>query len=172
MITIRFATSTDAEAIADISRQTFYETFGFLNTKENMDKFMKEQFSRELLIDEVSEPVNTFLVAMEDDKMVGYAKLKRGGSYPEFEGKDAIEISRIYVLNSHLGAGIGPELMRKCLFTAKDMKCDVVWLGVWEKNPRAIAFYTKNGFEKFSTHQFLLGNDPQTDWLMKKKLDV
>ncbi len=169
-ITIRYASAEDAEIIADLSRQTFSETFGFLNTKENMNKFMTEQFSREMLINEVSEPDNIFIVALSDETPVGYAKLKTNSTLPELGNKGAIEISRIYVLNSSLGAGIGPELMRKCVFIAKEMKCEVIWLGVWEKNPRAIAFYTKWGFEKFTEHTFNLGDDMQVDWVMKKEL--
>jgi diamine N-acetyltransferase len=170
-IVIRYATAEDAGMIADISRQTFYETFGFRNTKENMDKYMREQFSRELLIDEVTDPANIFIVAMDGDAVVGYAKLKTESTVAGIQGRLPLEISRIYVLNSHLGTGIGPELMRKSIFTAKDMKCDILWLGVWEKNPRAIAFYTKWGFEKFGEHPFKLGDDMQTDWMMKKELN-
>jgi diamine N-acetyltransferase len=170
-IIIRYATAEDAGMIADISRQTFYETFGFRNTKENMDRFMREQFSREILMDEVIDPANIFIVAMDSDAVVGYAKLKTESTTEGIKGRLALEISRIYVLNSHLGTGIGPDLMRKSIFTAKDMKCDVLWLGVWEKNPRAIAFYTKWGFEKFGEHFFKLGDDMQTDWMMKKELN-
>ncbi len=170
-ITIRYATIEDAEMIADLSRQTFYETFGFRNTKENMDMFMRSTFSKEILMDEVADPANIFILAMDAEKAVGYAKLKTESFNSGVHGKLPLEISRIYVLNTHLGAGIGPELMRKSIFTAKDMKCDVIWLGVWEKNPRAIAFYTKWGFEKFGEHPFQLGEDIQTDWLMKKALN-
>ena len=89
---------------------------------------------------------------------------------PEFEGKDAIEIVRIYSINTYLGTGVGQQLMRQSIFLAKKMKKEIVWLGVWEKNPRAIAFYTKWGFEKFAEHDFVLGDDVQRDWLMMKKI--
>jgi len=166
--TIRYAGSDDAELIADLSRKTFYETFGYVNTKENMDKFMNEQFTRQKLIKEVSEPGNTFLLAFDGDIPVGYARLREGMKRPEFNGKDSIEVARIYSINTYLGTGVGQQLMRQCIFVAKEMKKEVVWLGVWEKNPRAIAFYTKWGFVKFAEHDFLLGDDRQTDWLMKK----
>ena len=169
-ITIRFATTKDAELIADLSRKTFSETFGYLNTKENMDKFLNEQFAREALIKEVSDPSNIFLLAFDDETPVGYARLREGEKYPEFENRDSIEIGRIYVVNSYIGTGVGQELMRKCIFLAKDMKKEIIWLGVWEKNSRAISFYTKWGFEKFGEHPFVLGDDVQSDWLMKKQL--
>jgi diamine N-acetyltransferase len=167
---IRFATSDDAELIADISRRTFHETFGYVNTKENMDKFMNEQFNREKLIKEVTEPGNTFFLAFDNDTPVGYVRMREGKKFLEFENKDSIEIARIYSVNSYLGTGVGEQLMRQCVFIAKELKKEIIWLGVWEKNPRAIAFYTKWGFEKFSDQDFLLGDDLQKDWLLMKKL--
>jgi hypothetical protein len=100
---IRFATIDDAELIADLSRRTFHETFGYVNTRENMDKFMNEQFTRETLINEVTEPGNTFLLAFDEDTPVGYARMREGKKFPEFENKDSIEIARIYSVNSYLG---------------------------------------------------------------------
>jgi ribosomal protein S18 acetylase RimI-like enzyme len=168
--TIRYATAEDAELIADISRKTFHETFGYVNTKENMDKFMNEQFNRDKLIEEVTEPGNTFLLAFDGDTPVGYGRMREGKKFAEFNGKDSIEIARIYSINTYLGMGVGQQLMRQCIFIAKELKKEIIWLGVWEKNPRAIAFYTKWGFEKFSEHDFLLGDDLQKDWLLMKKL--
>ena len=169
-ITIRYATADDAELIADLSRKTFYQTFGHVNTKENMDKFMNEQFSREKLIKEVTESRNIFLLAFDGDSPVGYAGMREGQQFPEFNDKDALEIARIYAVNTYIGTGVGQQLMRQCIFIAKELKKEIIWLGVWEKNPRAIAFYTKWGFEKFSEHNFLLGDDLQRDWLLMKKL--
>ena len=167
---IRFATADDAELIADLSRRTFHETFGYVNTKENMEKFMNEKFTRDGLIKEVKEPGNTFLLAFDNDTSVGYVRMREGKKFPEFENKDSIEIARIYSVNSYLGTGVGQQLMRHCVFIAKELKKEIIWLGVWEKNPRAIAFYTKWGFEKFSEQDFILGDDLQKDWLMMKKL--
>jgi ribosomal protein S18 acetylase RimI-like enzyme len=167
---IRFATADDAELIADLSRRTFHETFGYVNSKENMDKFMNEQFSREKLIQEVAEPGNTFLLAFDNDTPVGYVRMREGKKFPAFENKDSIEIARIYSVNSYLGTGVGQQLMRQCIFIAKELKKEIIWLGVWEKNPRAIAFYTRWGFEKFKEQDFLLGDDLQKDWLLLKKL--
>ncbi len=167
---IRYATADDAELIADLSRRTFHETFGYVNTRENMDKFMNEQFIREKLITEVTEPGNTFLLAFDGEVPVGYVRMREGKKFADFEDKDSIEIARIYSVNSYLGTGVGQQLMRQCVFIAKELKKEVIWLGVWEKNPRAIAFYTKWGFEKFGEQDFLLGNDLQKDWLLMKKL--
>ena len=169
-IIIRYATIPDAELVADLSRKTFYETFGTHNTKENMDKFMKEQFTRESLIKEVSEPGNIFLLAMNEEKPVGYVRMREGEKYPEFGDRDSLEIARIYVVNKFIGTGVGKLMMQKCISLAKEIKKDIIWLGVWEKNKRAISFYTKWRFEKFAEHPFLLGDEVQTDWLMKKEI--
>ena len=167
---IRYATGSDAALIADLSRKTFYETFGSVNTKENMDKFLNQQFTREKLMDEVTEPGNTFFIAFDGDTPVGYVLMREGKKFPEFDNKDSIEIARIYVVNSSIGRGIGQQLMRQCIFIARELKKEIIWLGVWEKNMRAITFYKKWGFERFSDHDFLLGDDLQKDWLLMKKL--
>lgn len=167
---IRTATVQDAALIADMSRQTFYETFASQNTPENMDKFMNEQFSREKLMAEVGAPDNIFLLAIDGADAVGYVRLLNNSNPDELPGKDSIEVVRIYALASSIGKGVGKALMMKCIDIAQGLNKDIIWLGVWEHNQRAIEFYSRLGFEKFSTHVFQLGNDPQTDWLMKKEL--
>lgn len=169
-LVIRYALPAESQLIADISRQTFYETFAESNTTEDMENFMNEQFSRDKLIKETEEPGNIFLLAYEDSEAVGYAKMRDGEKRPEFKGLCSIEIARIYALRKSIGKGVGRELMQKCIDIAREMNRDIVWLGVWEKNERAIQFYQKWGFEKFAEHDFVLGNDVQTDWLMYKRL--
>jgi ribosomal protein S18 acetylase RimI-like enzyme len=169
-VTIRFATIDDAELIAELSRQTFYETFAASNTKADMDKFMNETFSKETLMKEVGTGENIFLLAYDGEEAVGYVKMREGEVRPEFSNKPSIEIARIYAIHSSIGKGVGKILMQKCIDIALENKKEIIWLGVWEKNDRAITFYQKFGFEKFATHDFVLGNDVQTDWLMKKGL--
>ncbi len=167
-ISIRYATTADAEQIAVLSQQTFYDTFAEFNTKEDMDKFMNESFSMESLIKEVSAPQNIFIVAVMDDELAGYAKLTESINPPELGNDSAIEIGRIYAAKKAIGHGVGKLLMQECISIAKEKNRKIVWLGVWEHNQRAISFYTKFGFEKFGQHDFILGNDVQTDWLMKR----
>jgi diamine N-acetyltransferase len=171
-ITIRHASTADAPLIADMSRQTFYDTFAPVNTKENMDKFMNEQFTRERLMNEVDAPGNIFLLAYDGNEPVGYVRMRENNNPPELEGKESIEIARIYAVTSSIGKGVGKKLMDQCMDIARQKNKELIWLGVWEHNKRAIAFYEKMGFEKFGTHVFLLGDDPQTDWLMKKELNT
>jgi ribosomal protein S18 acetylase RimI-like enzyme len=166
----RSATRNDAELIADISQQTFYDTFAADNSEEDMDKFLKEQFTKGRLMLEVGAPENDFILAYADEEMAGYAKLRDGKVPVELRNTPSLEIARLYVLNDFLGKGIGAALMKICIEAARAKQKKVIWLGVWEKNKRAIDFYTRWGFEKFGEWDFLLGNDLQRDWLMKKEL--
>ncbi|MEO7394788.1 MAG: GNAT family N-acetyltransferase [Chitinophagaceae bacterium] len=171
MITIRLANTDDAEIIADISRQTFYETFASQNTREDMEKFMSEQFTIEALIKEVDAEGNIFLLAYINEDLAGYVRMREGEKRPEFADKSSIEIARIYAIQSAIGKGVGKALMQKCLEFAIKSNKKLIWLGVWEKNEVAISFYTKFGFKKFAEHDFVLGNDLQTDWLMQKLIN-
>jgi len=165
-ITIRTATVADADLIADLSRETFYDAFIGDNRKEDMDKFMNEQFTKESLMKEVGAPGNIFLLVYADNEVSGYARLRENETAPE-----EIEIARIYNKTAAIGKGIGKSLMLACIETAEKLQKKMIWLGVWEKNQRAINFYKKFGFEKYDEHDFVLGDDVQKDWLMKKQLD-
>jgi ribosomal protein S18 acetylase RimI-like enzyme len=167
---LRHATAEDAVLIADISRQTFYETFASNNTPEDMEKFLSEQFTRGKLILEVGTFNNTFLLAYADEKVAGYAKLREAWSPPMLGTRNTMEIARLYALTSMIGKGVGSFLMESSLNIAREKGKEIVWLGVWEKNQRAIAFYHRWGFEKFAETDFLLGNDIQNDWLMMKRI--
>jgi ribosomal protein S18 acetylase RimI-like enzyme len=170
VITTRYASLEHAELIADMSQQTFKDSFASQNTKENMEKFMNEVFTKEALMKEVGLPGNIFLLAFEDNDPVGYVRIRKSENPPELSDCNAIEIARIYAIKNAIGKGIGKALMLKCIEVAEEKGCRIIWLGVWEHNQRAIDFYTRWGFEKFSTHIFMLGDDPQTDWLMRKEL--
>jgi len=167
-LTIREATKDDALLIADLSRQTFYDTFAADNTKEDMELFLNKQFTKGRLILEVGAPENTFLLAYYNTEAAGYVKLREGRQPKSLGTKNALEIARLYAVSSMIGRGVGKELMKASIEIAKERGKEVIWLGVWERNQRAIAFYEKWGFEKFDEWDFLLGNDVQRDWLMKK----
>lgn len=170
-LTLRYALPSDAELIADISRQTFYDTFAADNSPEDMDKFLKEQFTRGRLMLEVGAPENTFLLAYADGRVAGYAKLRDAGKPAALNGSAALEIARLYALTGFLGKGVGAVLMKACLDVARAKEKETVWLGVWEKNRRALEFYTRWGFAVFGEWDFLLGNDRQRDLLMKMQLN-
>ena len=166
-IVIRIATEDDAALIAEISRETFYDSFAEQNTQEDMAIFMEKQFSTTLLVQELFDPANKFFLAYYEEELAGYMKLKPGSYHDDLNamGK-AIEISRFYARKHTIGKGIGKAMMQYALKYAKDADNKAIWLGVWEHNKRAIDFYKAFGFQKFSEHNFLLGKDVQRDWLM------
>ena len=166
-IIVRTAGPGDAEAIGRLSRQTFLDTFAQQNTAADMEKFMAGPFSQETLSEEVRSGPDIFLLAEGAELAAGYARL----IHPRENGRgDGIELSRLYADKRFIGKGVGRLLMEACLDTAARAGYLTLWLGVWELNARAIAFYRKCGFDKFGEHPFLLGDDVQTDWLMKKTL--
>ena len=169
-IQVRLANTSDAEQVADMSRRTFYDSFAADNSKENMDLFMEKQFPYDKLMTEVGAPGNTFLLAFLGDELAGYAFMCETAAPSALAGSRAIEIGRLYAEKHMIGKGVGHALMENCLKTAGEMNKNFVWLGVWERNHRAIAFYSRWGFEKFGEHIFVLGKDPQIDWWMKRKI--
>lgn len=169
-LVIREATVADARLIAHISHQTFYDTFAAYNSPQNMDKFLNQQFTMGKLIMEVGAKQNTFLLAYEDDEIAGYVKLRDERVPASLGSASALEIARLYALKNKIGKGVGGQLMQSSINVAKQKNKAWLWLGVWEKNQRAIDFYTKWGFEKFDETDFLLGDDVQRDWLMKKRI--
>jgi diamine N-acetyltransferase len=170
IVSIQYAEAADAESIAVLSRQAFSDTFAPYNTKENMEKFLKEQFYTALLIDEVRTEGNIFLLAKADEELAGYAYMRETEIPPELDDSPAIEIVRLYASQKNIGKGIGKALIDKCIQIAREMRKKLIWLCVWEHNQRAIDFYIKRGFERFGVHLFVLGDDLQNDWMMKKIL--
>jgi diamine N-acetyltransferase len=167
---IRYATTADAEKIAILSRQTFYDSFAAQNTADNMQKHLDAYYTVSKMEEELKDELNSFILAYDSEKLVGYCKLNEHAKPEAKELSNPVEIERIYAVKESIGKGVGTALMQECMNMAGKKKKNTVWLGVWEQNHRAIAFYTKWSFEKFGTHIFEVGDDPQTDWLMKKKI--
>jgi ribosomal protein S18 acetylase RimI-like enzyme len=163
-------TINDIDQLQNISKQTFSETFSEGNTEENMAKYLDEGFSIEKLTKELNDKNAEFYFATIDEKVIGYLKLNFGQSQTELQDEKGLEIERIYISKAFYGKQVGQLLYDKALEIAKNKNADFVWLGVWEENPRAINFYKKNGFVAFEKHIFKLGNDEQTDIMMKLKL--
>ena len=169
-IHIKNVTETEVDQLQKISRQTFYETFSANNTEENMNKYLEEVFSVENLAAELKDKNAEFYFAILDNRVIGYLKINFGQSQTELKDDKAVEIERIYVSKEFLGKKVGQLLYEKAIEIAKQTNADYTWLGVWEENPRAINFYKKNGFVEFDKHIFKLGNDEQTDIMMKLDL--
>ena len=171
IISIQKATHNDIQALQEISKQTFYETFSAVNTEENMKMYLEESFSIEKLSSELNDANAEFYFALLDSSVIGYLKLNFGTSQTEMKDNNALEIERIYVSKAYHGKNVGQLLYDKALQIAKEKKADYVWLGVWEENSRAIRFYTKNGFVAFDKHLFKLGDDEQTDIMMRLEIN-
>ncbi|MBE8720785.1 GNAT family N-acetyltransferase [Sphingobacterium pedocola] len=169
-IEIKKVTINDIVQLQKIGRQTFQETFSLGNTIENMTKYLDEGFSIGKLTTEHRDDDAEFYFAALDDKVIGYLKLNFGQSQTELKEDKALEIERIYVLKEFYGKNVGQLLYNQAIQLARQKNVDYVWLGVWEENPRAINFYKRNGFVEFDKHIFKLGNDEQTDIMMRLKL--
>ncbi len=166
-IQIRQVELIDVGQLQNISRTTFLEAFSSMNTPENMAKYLEERFSIEKLSAELSDQDSFFYFAMLEGQVIAYLKLNVGASQTDIKDDKALEIERIYVLKDYHGQKVGQLLYDKAVQVAAQMKVAYVWLGVWEDNLRAINFYKKNGFVAFDTHSFMLGDDEQTDIMMK-----
>ena len=153
-----------------IGRQTFQETFSESNSEDNMKSYLDERFSKVKLTVELTDVNSEFYFATLDNEAIGYLKVNFGESQTELKDSKALEIERIYVSKEFLGKSVGQFLYDKAIQIAKQKGAEYVWLGVWEENPRAISFYKKNGFIEFDKHIFRLGDDEQTDIMMKLKL--
>ncbi|MCP1297814.1 GNAT family N-acetyltransferase [Chryseobacterium sp. S0630] len=170
-IIINKASAEDVEIVQSLGIQTFSETFAEDNTEEAMKKYLEESFNTEKIKSELNNPDSHFYIAWEEDNPVGYLKVNAGNAQTELQDATSLEIERIYVKKSHHGKKVGQLLYDQALETAQQLKKSYLWLGVWEENQRALQFYRKNGFVEFDKHIFRLGEEEQTDLMMKKMLD-
>ena len=167
---IRYGTTDDAKMLSELGAKTFYDTFAKDNTPENVAAYLKDSFSLEIQFNELSNPDNIFLIVESEDIPIGYAQLVLNSKDSAIQRIRPLEIRRIYATQEYLGKGVGKELMQATIREARQRGCDCVWLGVWEKNQRAIDFYKKWGFRKVGTHLFSVGDDPQNDYIMELEL--
>ena len=167
---IRKINIDDLETLRNLSIQTFKETFEEVNTEEDMQKYLDENLSIEKLKTELENVNSEFYFAENNGEILGYLKLNFKDAQTEKVEENYFEIERIYVLKAFLGQKIGQILFDKAIEIGREKNLEYVWLGVWEENHRAIKFYEKNGFEIFGKHDFVLGEDVQTDLLMKMKI--
>lgn len=169
-IKIKKVTITDIEQLQKIGRDTFFETFYDSNTEENMKKYLEINFSLKNLAKELKKKDNEFYFALKNNKVIGYLKLNFGSAQTELKNENTVEIERIYVLKIYHGKNIAQFLLEKAIEISNKKNVNYIWLGVWEKNIRAIKFYQKNNFIAFDKHIFKLGDDEQNDIMMKLTL--
>jgi len=169
-LTVRRGKADDAGLLAEIGARTFSETFAADNSPEDMAAYLAASFHPAQQAAELADPASAFLIAEVGGSAAGYAKLHAGEPAEGVEGHKPVELVRLYVLPEWLGRGVGAELMRACVDEARQAGHGTIWLGVWERNGRALAFYRKWNFRAVGEHVFHLGSDPQRDILMERAL--
>jgi GNAT superfamily N-acetyltransferase len=169
-VTIRTATAADAAAVADLARRTFYDTFAATNDPTDMALHLANAYSVEKQTLEIADRDMTTLLVEEGGDAIAYAQI-RTDHVPEcVTGADPIELWRFYVDRGWHGRGVAQTLMAEVKTVARQRGAKTLWLGVWERNDRARAFYAKCGFADAGEHIFLFGTDPQTDRVMVTNL--
>jgi ribosomal protein S18 acetylase RimI-like enzyme len=169
-LNIRRARIEDAKLLTELGAQTFAETFIEDNTPEDMAAYLAASFNLEKLTAELTDPLSVFFIAEVGGHAAGYAKIHSGAAPQDIEGQKPIELVRLYVSRKWLGRGVGQALMQRCMNEAREMGFQTIWLGVWEHNSRALAFYRKWNFHEVGDHIFQLGSDPQRDILMQRAI--
>ncbi|HEY0897265.1 MAG TPA: GNAT family N-acetyltransferase [Sphingobacteriaceae bacterium] len=165
----RQAALQDLAELADLSVKTFHPAFASLNSEANMRVYMKDAFSEEQLSTELTNPQSVFFFLVQaDGRPAGYLKLNFGPAQTDLHDPDSLEIQRIYVLPQFQGQKLGEQMIRKAVAVARENRLSYIWLGVWEKNTRAVRFYEHHGFTVVGSHPFPFGDEIQTDLIMKR----
>lgn len=167
---IRKCTLDDLRQLQEVSILTFYETFKDQNSPANMKAYLEKAFNLAQLEEELLTTCSHFYFVYVDDEVAGYLKVNTGDDQSEPMGDNALEIERIYILEKFQKHGLGKQLFNKALEIAEDGGKGKIWLGVWEKNENAIAFYKRLGFVQTGSHSFYMGDEEQIDYIMSKAL--
>ncbi|MFN8345180.1 MAG: GNAT family N-acetyltransferase [Spirosomataceae bacterium] len=168
---IRPAHPSDAPPLRDLMEQTFADTYAQFNTPENMQHYVASHFGLAQVEAELQDDKIQYLIMSFQGRLIGFAKLNKDRIAEGLEGQKAAEIERIYVTKAQQGQKLGAKLMHACLSWAQNAGYNLIWLGVWDQNHNALAFYDKMGFQRFGNHVFILGDDVQNDYLMKRELN-
>ena len=167
---IKKCTLQDLGLLREISRETFYQTFADSNTEENMRAYLDSAYNEEKLYKELCNPDSSFFFLYVDERLAGYMKINEFPSQTDINDINALELERLYILKEFQGAGLGNDLMNHAISIAIGGGKKYIWLGVWEHNERAKRFYNKYGFYRIGEHSFIVGDDVQTDYVMRKDL--
>ena len=165
-VKIRPATLSDAATLSELGARTFRDSFAADNSPENMEAFLASHYRPDIQEAELREPRHLYLLAETSGRPAGFALLRDEAHEPSVRAERPLHLSRLYVDQPFLGARVGAALMLRCLEEGRARKHDVLWLGVWEHNARARAFYTRWGFTEVGETRFLLGDDPQRDLVL------
>lgn len=163
---VRRAQATDARALAALAERSFRDTFAYANTAQDMDDYCKAHYSAELQAAQIADPSLITLIAGAPAALTGFAQLHPARTHPQVAAQAPGEIQRLYLAQDQQGSGLAQAMMAACQAELVNAGCDVIWLGVWEHNARAIAFYEKCGFQPVGETTFVLGQDRQRDIVM------
>jgi len=171
---IRRGQPDDAQALATLAARTFYDTFVGTAEAADITAYLQASCSLKQLQTELAAASSLFFLAFAGNdgagEPLGYAKLRTGTSEPSVGDRNSIELEKLYADKPAIGHGVGSRLMQTCLDEAIARGHTTLWLGVWENNLRAIAFYQRWGFETVGSHIFTVGSDDQTDLIMQRSL--
>jgi diamine N-acetyltransferase len=165
-LAIRTATPADAALLAELGARTFQDTFAADNQPEDMAAYLASHYSPALQAREIEDPQRFYLLAEAAGVPAGFALIQETQPEPGVPGRRPLHVERLYVDSPYQGAGVGAALMRRCLEEARARGHDVLWLGVWERNFRARAFYARWGFTEVGETMFVLGSDTQRDLVL------
>ena len=166
-LTLRKVMNDEVADLHRLARNTFLTAFAHFNDPADMDHYMQTSMTLKSFESQLIHPDSNFYFAFANDERIGYLKLNSGTAQTDDQLKNALEIERLYI-DAHIQSkGFGGQMIQFAKEKADDGNYDWLWLGVWEHNLRAIQFYKRHGFQLFSTHEFYLGKDRQTDLLMK-----
>jgi ribosomal protein S18 acetylase RimI-like enzyme len=166
-LSFKKCSSNDLDVLINVSISTFTDAFEKVNNPDDFQAYINSAFSHVQLHSELLNPNSSFYFIYDDDVLTGYFKINEKDAQNEQFNDTTIELERLYILKEHQGKSIGNKTLIKIKEIAQVKKARFLWLGVWEHNHNAFKFYENHGFKKFGTHPYMLGNDKQTDWLMK-----
>ena len=169
-IEIRLSTIEDTAAMREVAIRSYYDTFADSNTPADMESFLSDNYSLTKMESEFYETNSALYLAIENEKVIGFLRLRKNNEVEHTLGINTIELQRLYIHTAHQGKRVGYKLMEKAMEYATQHDFEWIWLGVWERNFKAQEFYNKWGFERFGEHVFQMGVDPQIDWLLRKRL--
>lgn len=170
LLSLRNCTPQDVDTLRELSIKTYYDTFASMCAASDMTAYLSEAYDRSKLLRELRDAHEQFFFLYADEHLAGYLKLNEAPSQSDINDKQSLELERIYVSSVFQGNGLGRYLMEQAVHIAIEHGKQYVWLGVWERNEKALRFYQNNGFYAIGTHSFIMGDDKQTDFIMRKDL--
>ncbi|MDP4098694.1 GNAT family N-acetyltransferase [Paenibacillus sp. P96] len=170
IITIKKCGHEDLQTLQEISIETFNDTFQDQNSPENMKAYLERAFSSKQLEADLTHRASEFFFIYYNEELAGYLKVNMNDAQSENMGDESLEVERVYIRNKFQKHGLGKYLLNKATEIALERNKKKIWLGVWEKNENALAFYKKMGFVQTGAHSFYMGDEEQIDFIMTKTL--